>query len=106
MTAPRPVVFLHIGAMKTGTTFLQNLMHKNKEHLAAAGYLLPGNRWVHQVRAVRDVLGGGLRYPAPAPDAAGEWAALVRQMLEHRGRASILSMEFLSLANPVRARRA
>ena len=37
MTAPGPVVFLHIGAMKTGTTFLQNLMHENKEHLAEAG---------------------------------------------------------------------
>ena len=105
MTSPGPVVFLHIGAMKTGTTFLQNLMHKNKDHLAAAGYLLPGKRWVHQVRAVRDVLGGGLGYPAPGPDSAGEWAALARQMLEHRGRASILSMEFLSLANPGRARR-
>ena len=42
MTAPGPVVFLHIGAMKTGTTFLQNLMHENKANLAEAGYLLPG----------------------------------------------------------------
>jgi len=105
LTAPRPVVFLHIGAMKTGTTFLQNLMHENKAHLAAAGYLLPGKAWVHEVRAVQDVLGGGLGYPEAAPNTAGEWAALARRMLDHRGRASILSMEFLSLASPRRARR-
>jgi hypothetical protein len=105
VTAPGPVVFLHIGAMKTGTTFLQNLMHKNKENLAASGYLLPGERWVHEVRAVQDVLGGGPGYPAAAPNTAGEWAALARRMVEHDGPASILSMEFLSLADPRRARR-
>ena len=105
MTAPAPVVFLHIGAMKTGTTFLQNLMHENKAHLAEAGYLLPGKAWVHEVRAVQDVLGGGLGYPEAAPNTAGEWAALTRRMLDHGGRASILSMEFLSLANPRRAKR-
>jgi len=105
VTAPGPVVFLHIGAMKTGTTFLQNLMHENKAHLAEAGYLLPGEAWVHEVRAVQDVLGGGLGYPDAAPNTAGEWAALARRMLDHRGNASILSMEFLSLANPRRARR-
>ena len=61
--------------------------------------------WVHEVRAVQDVLGGGLGYPEAAPNTAGEWAALARRMLDHRGAASILSMEFLSLANPRRARR-
>ena len=105
MTAPGPVVFLHIGAMKTGTTFLQNLMRKNEEHLAAVGYLLPGEHWGDEVRAVRDALGGGRGYPATAPSKAGEWAAMARRMVEHRGTASILSMEFLSVANPRRARR-
>jgi len=105
VTAPTPVIFLHIGAMKTGTTFLQTLMHENKENLAAAGYLLPGERWVHEVRAVQDVLGGGPGYPAAAPNTAGEWKALARRMIDHDGVASILSMEFLSLADPKRARR-
>src|SRR3712207_1097912 len=30
----RPRIYLHIGAMKTGTTYLQDLMAANKENLA------------------------------------------------------------------------
>ena len=42
-SASEPVVFLHIGAMKTGTTFLQQLMSANKEDLLKAGFLFPGD---------------------------------------------------------------
>lgn len=38
------VVFLHIGAMKSGTTFLQSLMSANKSQLLAAGCLFLGRR--------------------------------------------------------------
>ena len=55
--------------MKTGTTFVQGLLMQNRERLAAAGLLIPGERWVDQLHAVRDVLGGGPGYPdvGPAP---------------------------------------
>ena len=43
MRGRKPVVFLHIGAMKTGTTFLQQLMSANKEDLLKAGFLFPGD---------------------------------------------------------------
>ncbi|MGH3368194.1 MAG: hypothetical protein ACRDOY_13455 [Nocardioidaceae bacterium] len=40
-------VFLHIGAPKTGTSYLQTLLRANPETLAAQGVLLPGNRGDH-----------------------------------------------------------
>lgn len=105
MTATRPVIYLHIGAMKTGTTFLQNLMVANKERLAEAGYLFPGDTWSRQVRAVQDVIDGTRGDPRIEAQARGAWDAMARQMLDHTGAASILSMEFLSFANARRAKR-
>ncbi len=52
----RPVVWLHIGAMKTGTTYLQQLMYANRAALGEAGLFLPGERWGSQVRAVQEVM--------------------------------------------------
>src|SRR5688572_23545665 len=106
VTETRPVVFLHIGATKTGTTYLQNLIVANKEHLAAAGYFFPGDTWVRQVRAVQDVIDGTRGDPRVATEAQGAWAALAREVLDHTGTASIISMEFLSFADARRAKRA
>ena len=104
MTASRPVVYLHIGAMKTGTTYVQSLLMENREQLASAGLLVPGEHWVDQLHAVRDVLGGGLGYPEVGPKSRGAWPVLAREMLD-ADAASIVSMEFLSFADPRRARR-
>jgi hypothetical protein len=101
----RPVVFLHIGAMKTGTTFLQHLMIANKESLAAAGYLFPGETWNRQVRAVQEVLGQTQDDPRVKAESAGAWGDLVDEMRSHTGVASVVSMEFLSFAGYREARR-
>ncbi|MDQ3616235.1 MAG: hypothetical protein M3393_06375 [Actinomycetota bacterium] len=99
MSSPQPVVYLHIGAMKTGTTFLQRLMISNRDVLATAGYLFPGARWYEQDRAVRDILSMARKDPPMRALCEGMWDKLAEQMLAHRGRASILSMEFLSFAS-------
>ncbi len=100
-----PRIYLHIGAMKTGTTFLQDLMSANKEALAGAGFLFPGERWTDQSRAVRDVLGFAITDPSGHGDGSGKWDEISGQMLAHDGTASILSMEFLSYADAERAQR-
>jgi hypothetical protein len=100
------VVYLHIGMMKTGTTYLQQLMIANRQELAEAGYLFPGETWARQVRASQDVLSHTRRDPKIAAEAAGAWQAICTEMLQHPGKASILSMEFLSFAKPRHARRA
>ena len=105
VTAGKPVIFLHIGAMKTGTTFLQQLMIANKDALAAAGYLFPGARWYEQDRAVRDILDMARRDPPMRALCIGMWEKLATEMLTHHGRASIFSMEFLSFAGARQAAR-
>jgi hypothetical protein len=91
--------------MKTGTTYLQDLMQANRRELADAGFLFPGDRWADQSLAVQDVLGFGADDPRALAATRGRWAAMASEMLEHRGTASILSMEFLSFADTDAAER-
>lgn len=105
MPPEKPVVLLHIGAPKTGTTFLQQLMVAHKDALAEAGYLFPGDTWVAQVRAAQDLL-GDTQDPRIEQAAHGAWSAVADAMLAWEGRASILSMEWLCMAGPRQAARA
>lgn len=100
----QPVVFLHIGPMKTGTTYLQAVMLANKRQLADAGFLFPGDIWVRQIRAVQDVLRLQRRDPVVRQKALGSWRRLVAEMRAHEGT-SVVSMEFLSFARPRQVRR-
>ena len=50
---------LHVGTMKSGTSFLQTLLFEQKEDLAEAGVLVPGKAWGRQATAVRSVLSPG-----------------------------------------------
>jgi hypothetical protein len=95
-------VFLHIGAMKTGTTYLQTLMSANREHLAADGFMVTGAK---SARAVQDVLRRTSRDPRIKAESAGAWQSAVAQMHAHTGTASVLSMEYLSFATTAGARR-
>lgn len=80
--------------MKSGTSFLQNVLGQNKELLAERGVLFPGPRWRAQVTAVRDVIAtGGPGQPATAAD--GPWQRLVDEINAWPGTA-VVSMEFLA----------
>ncbi len=100
----QPVVFLHIGPMKTGTTYLQAVMIANKRQLADAGILFPGDIWARQVRAVQDVLRLQRREPVVRQKAPGAWRRLVAEIEAHDG-VSVVSMEFLSFARRRHVRR-
>jgi hypothetical protein len=70
-------VFLHVGAPKTGTSQLQDLLYVNREGLRANGLLYPAERFDHQFLAAIDLLGkswGGLE-----AEAGGAWRWLVEQ---------------------------
>ncbi|WP_170225069.1 hypothetical protein [Nocardioides albertanoniae] len=86
-------VVLHIGAMKSGTTYLQGALYKNKGLLAERGFLVPGTRWRHQIEAVLDVKG---RSKHPQGDSvAGAWDRLVAEVDEWDGTA-LISVELLA----------
>jgi hypothetical protein len=91
--------------MKTGTTFIQDLLNHNREALLETGFLVPGEGWTDQSRAVREVLGFSITDPRGPGESSGMWEELSGQMLAHRGTASVLSMEFLSFSSSEQAAR-
>lgn len=98
-SAAAPTVFLHIGTMKTGTSFIQRVLQRNRELLRAEGVLYPldGVHWALQVRAARDILG------IKGIPAEGAWPKLEEKIRAWNGRACVVSMEFYSLASAVKA---
>ena len=92
-------VFLHIGAFKTGTSFIQSVLGHNKAALADHGALFPGSSWSDQMRAAT-----GLKRRKGAN--RENWQRLVDEMDAWTGRSAIVSMEFLSTAAAPHVRRA
>ena len=100
--ARRPVAVVHIGAMKTGTTFLQGVLLENRDALRDQGVLVPGGPGDFG-RGARDILGLTHGDAALAARVDGVWARLVEEMSAWDGAASVYSMEFLSFARPPKA---
>jgi hypothetical protein len=90
-------VILHVGTMKSGTSYLQALLFAEKERLARAGVLVPGKAWGQQSRAVQQAIG-------VADQRRELWDAMLAEVAAHRGT-SMISMEFLGPAKPRRAER-
>jgi hypothetical protein len=85
-------VVLHIGTMKSGTTFLQNVVSNNRGVLRDQGVSFLGRTWRQQIVAAQDVIErGGKKQPAISPD--GPWARLVREIEAWPGTA-LFSVEF------------
>lgn len=84
---------LHIGAMKTGTSFLQGILAANAEALTEAGMLVAPNR----SPAVHDVIGFKGAAQVTRTQARGAWAELVEAVRSFEGPAAVLSHEYLSL---------
>lgn len=96
-----PVVYLHIGTMKSGTSYIQGMLWRNRVALRDHGVLYPGESWQDQVAAVRDIIeahGGGRE------TVAGSWATMRDALVTWPGGTAIISMELLSVAAPDRLR--
>ena len=92
-------VVLHVGAMKSGTSYLQARLFAQKEALARRGVLVPGEQWRDQVAAVRAVLSA-----PPGAGRARPWRRLVDQVSRTPGTA-VVSMEYLGPARSAVAER-
>jgi hypothetical protein len=95
-------VFLHIGAPKTGTTYLQDRLTLNATRLADHGVHFPARSPVvspglFQFRAALDLLGQD--WGGPSGHAEGNWEALVRR-IRRRSGSVIVSHEILAPARP------
>ena len=89
-------VLLHVGTPKTGTSYLQDVLFRNRDVLARAGIAYPATRHDSHFLAALDLMQlpwGGLQ-----AEAIGAWDALAEQVRAHDGIA-IVSHEILATAS-------
>ena len=98
-------VYLHIGEPKTGTTFVQQVMWRNRAALAAQGVVLPGHHPQDHFRASQDLRGIEKLPSDPAGSWAGEWDILAHEA-RHAPRAAVISHELFSAADAPQAEHA
>ena len=96
-------VLLHVGAPKTGTSFVQDILFTHRETLRERGILYPADRHDSHFLAALDLMElpwGGLER-----EAGGAWDRLVAEVREWPGTA-IISHEILGTASRVQVARA
>ncbi|MDF1604603.1 hypothetical protein [Nocardioides sp. YIM 152315] len=100
-------VYLHVGAPKTGTTYLQDRLSLNSRSLAAHDIHFPGGPTVSPAlfnfRAALDLLGQD--WGGPAGHAEGGWSAMVRKVRRRSGTV-VISHEVLAPATSDQVARA
>lgn len=98
-------VYLHIGAPKTGTTYLQARLAANRAALKADGILYPAS-----IGDAHHTAGWELRGTPPQREGArgieGAWAELVRRAREWDGEAVVVSSELLVYCDEAQIRTA
>lgn len=96
-------VFFHIGAPKTGTTFIQDVLVRNKKALRANGLLYPGRNGTHVMAALdlRNLVFKGHRYA----EADGAWPRMVNTIKSWDGDA-IIDQELFAGASEKQVSRA
>lgn len=104
----RRVVYLHIGAPKTGTTYLQDRLTRNARQLGRHGVSIPTSSpmvtpALFHFRAALDLLGQD--WGGPTGHARGAWPTLVRRIAKAHPRV-VVSHEILAPATPAQIGRA
>ena len=87
---------MHVGPVKTGSTFLQDLLWRHRDDLARQGYHHPGAHPNEMWLAANDVQDGAF-VDYEMPQAAGVWAQVCQRVLAYDGP-SVISHELLGLS--------
>jgi hypothetical protein len=99
---PRRVI-VHVGAPKTGTSYVQDVLYLNRDSLAEQGILYPADRFDEHFLAALDLL--DLHWGGLEAQAVGAWDRLAARIRAWPGTA-ILSHEILANASRQQVRRA
>ncbi len=103
--APRRA-FLHVGAPKTGTTYLQGVLWRNHAALRQAGlHVLGGSRSDHY-RAGKDLMEVPFDPADPGVDWSGAWDRLASAAAGSSSPTVVISDEHLASLSPDQVRRA
>ncbi|QCW49250.2 hypothetical protein FE634_00355 [Nocardioides dongxiaopingii] len=89
-------ILLHVGTPKTGTSYVQDVLYRNRPRLALAGILYPADRFDAHFLAALDLMRlpwGGLE-----TEAIGAWDALAARVRRHDGT-TIISHEIFATAS-------
>ncbi|MGH3322391.1 MAG: hypothetical protein ACRDN9_19900 [Streptosporangiaceae bacterium] len=98
-------MYLHIGAPKSGTTFVQDVLWHNRDALARDGVLYPADSPDDHFHAALDLRRTRFRgYDDPA--VPGTWQRVADRARNWRGPVAVISHELLAWANEDQARRA
>ena len=90
-------VFLHVGAPKSGTTFLQKALWRHREPLREAGFQCPGENPREMFLAAIEVRGTHETWGFEREALTGKWTRLCQEARRFHGT-SILSHELLAAA--------
>ena len=97
-------MFVHIGAPKTGTTFVQNVLWSNREALAADGVLYPYESRQEHFRAMLDLRQRGWGAKGRGVS-RGAWDAVAGRATGWHGHSVILGNEILGGATEAQIQR-
>ena len=96
-------VLLHVGTPKTGTSYLQDVLFRNRELLRGHGILYPADRFDGHFLAALDLM--RLTWGGLETEAVGAWDRLAADVRAWP-HTSIISHEILSTASPTQIDRA
>lgn len=91
-------VYLHVGAPKSGTTYIQQVLEDNRARLHDAGVRVVGDKHLDRVHAAM-VVRQDPRLEALPEAARTSWERLVKQIHGWRGDVAILSYELFAGAS-------
>jgi hypothetical protein len=98
-------LYLHVGAPKSGTTYLQRVLETNRARLADAGVLVVGDRHLDRIHAAM-VVREDPRLESLPERARTSWSRLVAQVKGWRGESAVLSYELFAGASHEQVRAA
>ena len=98
--------YLHVGAPKTGTTFLQGVLWRNQGGLEQAGLLVVGARRRDHYRAGHDLRDLPFDPADPGLDWTGAWDALAKVATSSDADNVVISDEHLASLTPTQVQRA
>jgi hypothetical protein len=96
-------VLLHVGCPKTGTSYLQDVLFRNRSVLREQDILYPADRFDAHFLAALDLM--TLPWGGIETEAVGAWDRLAEQVRDWHGTA-IISHEILARATPSQVERA
>jgi hypothetical protein len=99
-------VYLHVGAPKTGTTYIQGVLWSNRAALKRAGLHVVGASRGDHYRGGHDLRGVPYDPKDPRPDWTGAWDVLARLTAESDESSVVISDEHLAALTPEQVERA